>query len=171
LNKKILVICLVGIFILIFSSGCGKGKNEANFNSSSIDVLQKEVPFNIVVPKYFPQDVKTEPGVILGPGELSYIKGSTWIDFTYYQTGGNIALTISQVNAFINDAQGESSIYFSINGVQILEDTHSLRQPGTTIMLNGFTYGWNQNGIHLTVCVYGYDKDECRKVIKSMIKE
>lgn len=161
------IAALFGITLIASLLGCGTGNSSSN---GVIEKLQKEVPYTIVTPKYLPRDMEAYPSRIGGPIKDPHFEDAVRISLTYYQKEGNNEIIIDEENAEINATpSGNFSAFLSINGINVLEEIANLQIPGTNL-INGFYYGWNQNGVHLTVRILGYDRDECRKVIESMIK-
>jgi hypothetical protein len=165
-----IIIGVVLLFIVVPSCKISEGLGN-NSNDSYFQELQKNTPFAIILPRYLPADILTRPA-IAGPKEDSVFKGGIWIELSYYQKDGNIVrIIIREENLEIDNVpSGDSSTLFKINGIQVLEEDTKMGLPKSSDSINGFYYAWNQNGINMNVRIFGYSKNESRKVIESIVK-
>jgi len=139
------------------------------------EILQKEVPFTIIVPTYLPADISPHPAGILGPGTGAYSENSVAVGFGYSNESNTKFIDIYEENGeVIFHPARPSSVYLEIRGVQVLEEEAEViipsESPSDNTVMHGYFYGWNQNGVIFEVTIFGYEKTECRKVIESMIK-
>lgn len=159
------------MLVMIWSS-CGEvNTSSSTANTNNIENIQKQVPFTIILPNYLPKDVNPNIAGISGPSKGHWKEDSTVIGFGYRKNGTENFIWIMEENHFIEfGPSSPSSIYLAIKGMKVLEEDTSLPSQNSSVLLDGLYYGWNQNGINIKVTIIGYAKDECRKVIESMIK-
>jgi len=129
--------------------------------------VQKKVPFTIIVPSYFPSDIRTIPSGISGPNTNEITK-SIEVIITYYGDSSDKEIVVSEVNINVNQVPNGSYETFNINGVEVLDE--DIEIGSATQITHGFLYTWNRNGINFEVDIYGYGQDEGKKVVESMIK-
>ena len=169
MNMLKTIITCVGIISFIISlSSCSNNSNIET--SSTITSSLIETPFNVILPKYLPEDLKPEPAID-GPIESSFVKGGKYYQLTYYQKTGYPRIMIREDNHESTMTINEGfNAFLEINGINVYEGKTNIRIHQSNALIEGFYYGWNQCGIHLTVSIYGYSQEECRKVVESMIK-
>ena len=168
------VFLLVCVLILVSSCNVPNGTSSSNVGGI-IENLQKEVPFTIVIPAYLPVGISPYPTGILGPGKGRFSDSSIMVGFGYSKKGSNTeGIDIYEENYEVTFIPSyPSSVYLNIRGVQVLEEESELvlpsESPSENKILNGYFYGWNRNGINFELTIYGYEIDEGRKVVESMI--
>ncbi len=179
-SKWLLLVILSAILLLfsLTSSACGLMNENSGYDTDIVEKLQKEVPFTIVIPTYFPDGIPPYPTGISGPSE-GKTSESVGIGFSFYDDKDNRRfIFIGEENYTITHISSDpTSIYLDIGGVQVLEEdinTYVLSDPddpeSTPELIQGALYRWNRDGVSFLVAIYGYDRDECRKVVESMIK-
>jgi hypothetical protein len=140
-------------------------------SSSGIDeaikTLQKKVPFTIIAPTYFPEGIVTRPSVATGPDKGQLSKNSVIINIKYWQPGSTNIILIFEENIEVNWSLSKESNIIDISGIKVVEEDAT--QLGISESKIGFQYNWNKDGINIHVIIYGYEKEECRKVVESMI--
>ena len=173
--RRIIILLIIALLApTLFSCGLINRSYEET-GSKIIETLQKEVPFTIVVPTYFPKDIKPYPGEVSGPDTISPAN-SIEFGLTYYGEGNDKFIRIMELNHESKpEPSSSNSSFLSINGISVLEEDAELPIPsksntptGTTV-IKGILYDWNQKGINFQVYIFGYGKDESRKIIESMI--
>jgi hypothetical protein len=146
-----------------------------NGNESIVKSLQKQVPFTIIVPSYLPSGFYPEPLEIGTPTEG--LNDSIGISFTYKKRGNplNMINVFEQNGTLIFHPSKPSSAFLNINGANVLEEDIEIIDPQgeqkDEQILTGFFYAWNSENVNLQVTILGYEKEECRKVIESMVKK
>ncbi len=171
---RILKIIFLLICILTPVSAC----QTANRNQEDpIEMLQKEAPFTIVVPTYFPPGIIHKPIIVTGP-EKGKSENSVWISLYYRDKGeSNNSIHIIEENAKLTIAPSQpSNTYFNYRGIEILEEEEVMIVPNSYTLhgngsgITGLSYRWYWNGVSFTLYVLGYSKDEGRRVVQSLIK-
>jgi hypothetical protein len=172
---KISCVLFIILFFFLFCS-CGKLSHSTDI-TSEIARVQKEVPFEIVIPAYLPKEKHTYLSAISGPTFNTIPYESVYIGLTYQEKGTDNLIWISEENrTSIPIPSNESSVFIYFTSIKVLEEETELIWPTSSEdtsepeALSGFHYAWNSKGIDFEVIICGYEKDECRKVIESMIK-
>jgi len=151
-------------FLVMLVIGCANQKAVA---AEVIAGVQKDVPFTIIVPSYFPSDVRIVPSGIGGP-TTDEVTHSVNLGITYYGSNSEKFIVITEENVNITWVPTHPSITYNINGVEVM--SQSVAMGSATKITNGIMYVWNRNGINFEVDVYGYDQTEGKKIVESMIK-
>jgi hypothetical protein len=163
------------VFMLLLVSCKSSTDNPYGYDVNSISKLQKSVPFKIVVPTYFPNDIIPYPSEIWGPSQ-DPVSNSLGFGLVFRsKTGDMNHISIHEDNEEAAFKPTEStSIYLSISGIKVLQEETLQLVPSKTnkepTELNGYFYGWYNQEASIEVRIYGYQEEECRKVIESMIK-
>jgi hypothetical protein len=163
------------IFILIPLSACGLVDGPSGYDTHAIEKLQKEVPFTIVVPTYFPEGIEPYPTAIGFPNTEAGPNEPVSISLTY-ERGTDNYIFITEGNREMIEIPSQSSYgYLDIGGIQVLEEMGvpwlNSHQPSSNASVpHGISYSWNRNGVHFNVYIIGYGQDECRKIVESMIQ-
>jgi len=171
-NRLILnAAALVGVILLLTPlSACGLINQSSGHDNDIIEELQKEVPFTIVTPTYFPEGIEPYPSNIGGPSKGSdEVVGLT---LGYRERGTNNGIFIIEENReVIFIPSGSSAIYLDFAGTQVLEEEGEfLFLAQTDTKVPQLRYLWNSDGVNVDVTTLGYERDEARKVISSMIQ-
>ncbi len=176
-NYPLRALLIAVVLLLIPLSACSLVNRNSSYDYNAIEKVQKEVPFTIVIPTYFPKDIKPYPTVISGPGEGAFSDKSIAIGLTYEEKGTNNFIWIMEENhTSIAVPSRPSSVYLDIEGTKVLEEEAELpywpnpSNSSDSDLLRGILYDWNRSGVNFQVRIFGYDREECRKVIESMIK-
>lgn len=168
--KTTAIVLILLVVLLAPLLSCGS-KNEGNI-SSDIAMLQKEIPFSIVLPEYLPNDIRQYHPKVEGPIELS--DGSVWIRITYAVRGGSMnTIILEEIGCSdANFRQNPDEEYIEIGGVKVSEmESESSIYPSTpTMTIRQIIYSWSRGGVCFVVTVYGYGREEAIKVIASMIQ-
>ena len=186
LKNKIFLLSSVLLSVLILASCMKVNQNNPSFTTywreySSADIetndfkrLQPLIPFKIVLPKYLPKELAgyhpdfsyTKDWVI--PGEIS-LKVYYWttespqsISFEEFILPGLVDFLIPSYDPYnlliIKDTEVLEETW-----TETLNDENSEKQSVSL-------YKWITNEVYFRVYIYGYDKEEARNVIESMIK-
>jgi hypothetical protein len=173
--KKIIQIntaIICGILLYLVLSGCSLFDNSRAANNAYIvSKYQKDVPFPIIMPAYFPSGIKPEISALSGPGPVDYPDSiqSVEIGMGFGDNRTERFIWIMEENFLTNVVPSRnSSVYVNISGIMVLEEENKLFWLPSQ---NGLLYAWNQKDVHYNVFIGGYDRTECRKVIESMIKQ
>jgi len=145
-------------------TGC---TNKQAIATEVIAGVQKDVPFTIIVPSYFPKDVKVIPIGISGPS-ISDITKSVGVGITYYGNSPDKTIIIDEENIEITMWPNGPSETFNVNGVAVLSQTTTM--GSATKITHGFLYSWNRDGVNFQVRLFGYNQTEGKKIVESMIK-
>jgi hypothetical protein len=165
MNRVLRITSLVGIvFLAMLVIGC---TNKKAIAAEMIAGVQKDVPFTIIVPTYFPSDVKVIPIGIYGPG-TNEVTHSVNLGITYYGSNSEKFIVVTEEKVNTSWVPTHPSITYNINGVEVM--SQSVAMGSATKITNGIMYVWNRNGINFEVDVYGYDQTEGKKIVESMIK-
>jgi len=160
--RTISLVCMGFLVVLVI--GC------TNYQSAASEVIanvQKDVPFTIIVPAYFPSDVRPVPSQISGPS-TNDITNSVGVGITYYGKSDNKMIIVDEENINIDMLPAGPYDTFNINEVAVLSQETSM--ASATKIYYGLLYSWNRNGVNFQVRIFGYDQNEGRKIIESMIK-
>ncbi len=166
------LLCAVLLMPLLLSCSF-EGEDITVFNTNDLESIQKEVPFTIILPAYLPEDIGLYTYMLQGPFNVG--EGVLLGTIEYQKQGSDEDIIIEEQNSSFNiysyPAADSESTYLDINGIKILEekDPEELYPPNTPTKY-GFGYSWNKNGTDFSVTISGYDQDECRKIVESMIK-
>jgi hypothetical protein len=172
LASTLIIAC---ISLSLCFSGCGSVDEPSGYDTQAIEKLQEEVPFAIVVPTYLPDDIGPDPYIVQGPFKVD--EEILWIEIEYQKRGGSgkVIIIDEQNSMFYVNADWASypeRTYLDIAGIKVREETTEAVPYPTDEPINyGFRYVWNKGGTDFLVDIFGYEKDECRKIIESMIQQ
>jgi hypothetical protein len=162
INKTIFIfVTVLSLLVIVSCRPNSPYTTPVNFKE-----LQKNIPFQITIPSYLPDDIKNHTPLIQGPWADTPTENITSLRITY-QKGGEPPKMV-EINE--NNSPSSSSptdTFFEINGIQIGE--YPLEMAGSQL-LHGLGYNWNSDNINCQINIFGYEQAECRKIIKSMIK-
>jgi hypothetical protein len=167
---------LIALFVIIFS-GC-KGPEDVipQSNDQTIQELQQKVPFIIVIPTYLPSEIIPHPISISGPSKGPHSDDSIVIGINYIDKNMDRFIWIIEEN-FANiyfKPSNPTGTFLDILGINVLQQETQNQFPDRgskeAEIIRGYYYAWVNNGINVTVSIYGYEEDESRKIISSMIK-
>jgi len=132
-----------------------------------LSVAQQETPFTIVLPKYTPNDLLPFP--VLQGTVKSEFKDNRPIRIMYYRSGEDFnPILIEEYNIFITRQPSDGFSYISISDVEVLEESTTMAKDITNFVPS-YNYSWNYHNTHYNVMIAEYQREECRKVIESMI--
>jgi len=172
MRTNLTISVMIGILLLLVLPSCGSSHNRyvrtpakdwiesagGQIDTWNPEKLQKIVHFKIVLPKYLPEELKAlAPHLIKLTGE-----SPTDIRILYQTIEGEIRIDIEEVDMVKNwmpNLETEYT-YLDISGVRILEDK-----------LPDLNYMWNRGNISFSAVITGYNQDEARKIIESMINQ
>ena len=160
--RIISLVCIGSLVMLII--GC---TNKHAVADKIIADVQKDVPFTIIVPSYFPKDVSIIPSGISGPS-TSEITNSVGVGITYYGNSSDKEIIIDEENREMNLVPTGSYETFNVNGVEVIDEATTM--GSATKRTDGFLYSWNRNGVNFQVRMFGYARTEGKKIVESMIK-
>jgi hypothetical protein len=137
---------------------------------NDIEIAQKETPFEIVLPRYLPDDIHDLP-VITGfagddfncnyPVNISYRRsGKGGIEIKEYCN-----YPVSQISGNLTEL-----LYSGVKVFEEVSKTIGFDQNEKVIYVPVIYYTWDNNKIHFEVSIVEYEIDESRKIIRSMIE-
>ena len=170
--KTTSILCaLIGAFVLLIPlSACGISSNHL----SDLEAIQKKVPFTIILPTYLPDDLGPDPYMVQGPFKID--EEILVIEIEYQRQGGDSGyIYIEEQNSlfYVNAdwALHPDRTYLDITGIKVQEEmTEAVPYPTNEPINYGFRYVWNKSGTDFLVDIFGYDQDECRQIVESMIQ-
>jgi len=178
IKSVVIVISLSIVLLSISVSSCGAVNGVPfGYDTHAIEKLQKNVPFPIVVPAYFPEGIVPYPSGISGPSKGSRSDDSIEFGLVYEGEDEGKFIWINEENfdQVVFKPTEPTSLYLEISGINVLreeiEDTVLSKSHDEFILIHGFYYAWVNDGISFMVEIFGYDEDVCRKVIESMIRK
>jgi hypothetical protein len=146
------------------------------FNTNNIKKAQEEIPFKIIFPTYFPDNLKPYPSIISGPIKDTVSRAEVALNMQYQKKEeGTYLVYISEEGSPINviPADGSKVTNLVFLGVQVLEEeTQDIILPATggQEAVPSLHYYWNRDNIHYEVNIQEYASEVSRKIIESMIK-
>lgn len=167
---KIILFCYA-LMVLLLTSGCTHINNPSK---SIITEVQKDTPFNIVVPSYFPKGINNLPFGIGKPTLGVGLDESVVISVTYGSSKKDKIIHIVEENLeYIFEPSNSPSTRLNINNSLVIEEETSVevfdQQQNGESVVSGFLYRWNRDGVSYQVSVFGCARDECRRVVQSML--
>jgi hypothetical protein len=137
---------------------------QSNHNATILNSLQKNVPFTIVTPAYFPDGIDS---IIDGVNEPSKndITNSVSLGLIYYGNNNDVFIWVYEENIEAVPVLSELSNTIYYKNIKIVEETDPSFISGKVLL-----YMWNQNGVSYDVSISGFEKIEARKIVESMIK-
>lgn len=134
--------------------------------------MQKQVPFTIILPTYLPDGIGPDP-FMQGPFKID--EEILLVKIEYQKRPSDKHIFIEEKNSSFNinslPTPSSENTFLDINGITILEQKiPEVSPPPTSPTKYGFAYSWHENGTDININIFGYDRDECREVVKSMIK-
>jgi hypothetical protein len=190
LGKHIYSALLVTLVILLTQLlACGSGSENASgyhtywftdppevFHTNDIERAKEEIPFNLILPTYLPDNIKPYPYMIEGPIEGACLEEEVEIRVTYFpEEVSDYSIYIVELNRPITmlPTPDSRATYLDIVGFQVLKQVTlgSVISSSGKRYIPGLNYSWNQDSVHFDMIVDGYDRDEARKIVKSMIEQ
>ena len=164
MNKVLKIISFISLCCALISvTGCVNAQTEAN---TAIKNLQKNIPYPIIVPTYFPRGISLVPSTITEPTTDNNLN-AVYFEIQYGHNADKIII-LDEENYYSNLVPTNPYNTFAFNNVDVTyEVTYSGGSEGT---IQGFLYEWNNNGVNFRLSIFGYGQDEGQKVVESMIK-
>jgi hypothetical protein len=187
-RKNILIVINVFLFNLILLlilalASCTTGNNiptsetywrynsSGDIETNDIKRLQEIVPFNIVLPKYLPKDLaEYHPDLRYSGDENAPQEISLIISYWTIYTPNSIhfeEITSPYMVDFLTPVPGLSYNFLNFKDTEVLERALIETTIGQQTV---FIYRWVIDEVYFQATTTGYDQDEARKVIESMIK-
>ncbi len=143
------------------------------FYTKDFDRAQKEIPFLIILPDYFPskQEEMLLPD-IKGPLRESQINGEIEIEIRYtlqpgLKDSGLIRIFETNLNFTLGDPELNPRLeVISIRNNQVLKI-----EQGDLGLGPGIWFSFNSNNIYFVVEIYNLPTEEAIKIVESMIKQ
>jgi hypothetical protein len=143
------------------------------FHTNDVERAQEEIPFTIVLPTYLPDGIGPLPYMIEGPVKGTSDEQTVRLMIRYQDDGGDHVMFIDEQNSsFYEHIVGFEGTFLDIAGIQVLEDEMDspvISSSGMEIH-QGLQYKWHLDGVDFDVDIFGYDRDEARKIVTSMIQ-
>jgi len=146
----------------ILVSACVNTQTEAN---TAIKNLQKNVPYTIIVPTYFPRGISLVPSTITEPATDNNLN-AVYFEILYGFNADKIII-LDEENYHSNLVPINPWGTFTKNGVDVTYEVTYNGPPDKPYQ--GFFYEWNSNGVNFQVTIFGYTQAEGQKVVESMI--
>jgi hypothetical protein len=184
------IILLTVVLTCLIMAGCGSNNektprpytvwwsNPKGYNTNVLSVAQKETPFTIILPSYFPADV-------IPVADISGLAKSEFnsevpvsIQYKRHRQDGDRTMVeptiiieeYSQIKDYLPDID---DIFLTFNDIQVLEMKNNaglMNSKGMAFMVSSLIYSWNYKGIHYHVTTISYECDKARKIIESMVQ-
>jgi hypothetical protein len=158
---KFTILILILLASMWLLPGCGNSND--NYYQGLLDDLQKQVPFKIIIPSYFPPGMPRDLRQIQSPAQDPEKKPQILLR---YEDGGLDHSMIITESYWEYNFSPQTS--FMIEGIQINKESGYFISGVKNI---SYDYGWYLNGVTFDVKITGYDDMTCRKVISSMITQ
>jgi hypothetical protein len=156
---------VLAAFLLAGCSASTAGNGE--YQTGNMAEVQKSVPFTIIIPKYLPSNVRS----IKPSFQDSIADTERIVAVSYELEQSEYYIRIEEGKRVHTTVPLKDSFVFSINGIQVIEsksNTYLLHYE--PVYVTGFRYDWNRNNIQYNLFIYGYEQNECRKVVESLVK-
>ena len=153
--------CVGGFLILI--AAC---INTQSIATTSIENLQKNVPYTIVVPAYFPKGIRPVPSTVSDP-ETDPINNAIDVEIIYGKANNKQIILIEE-NYYSDLVPINPNGTFNKDNVGVTYEEVSSSSASETY--HGFFFEWNNDGVNFQLSIYGYNQAEGQKVVESMIK-
>jgi hypothetical protein len=141
------------------------------FHTNDVKQAQEEIPFNIIIPSYLPEDIDLNMMEIYGPIKRTigdHVIGIE-VDITYVSEEYRILIYEDNTGAIVNPNPELEQVVINIAGEKVLQQVaQALSASGIE---EGIRFDWNYKELSFTVKVYGLTEDEGIKIIESMIKQ
>jgi hypothetical protein len=153
------------LIIPFLLSACSATASDSSvYKKGQLNQVQKAVSFNIILPKYLPEDLRslTPNFNVFVDNETSTISNDIMIG--YFPKGNYQGILIHEQKSQSILHPNDSLEYevFYIKGIKIVEETQKSQPPD-------LYYSWNINGILYTLQSDICSKEDCRKIVESMI--
>jgi len=152
---RVLSIIYIGLLTIILA-GCTN--NQANVDAL-VAKVQKELPFTLIVPTYFPHGL-SPTSINIGKPTHDNDSNTTVVRIVYSIRGTGKTIDIQEDNL------DEIMLASGISETFIVDNVKVLSQE----INSEYLYSWNNNGVAFTLDLYGWGNDEGQKIVESMIK-
>lgn len=149
-----------------------KRQYQQAIRTNDLNRLQKEVPFNIILPEYLPENFPLSNSFL----QPTYTKSLDWdsvtgvsIQIEYISLETLHCIEISESN-YINNNEGILSYDYKKLKIYESEEKTAFPAFNTRTVVNLYSYDWYQNDVGFSAIFYGYDKAMSKKIVESMIK-
>jgi hypothetical protein len=146
--------------------------------TNDISRLQKEVPFEIILPEYLPDGLKSYKLVMILV-KINQVS-NLHIDYYFLASGKEIHMLESPPSdlypqPLTPDILAEMNPGYTpleLGGIEVIEKSGfgDVIWSGQKNQVPAFLYLWEQNNLLFSGRILGYDQAEARKVIESMTK-
>jgi hypothetical protein len=153
------------VLIALLLTGCSASSGvNGDYQTGALVEFQKVVPFNITMPKYLPENIRsTRPSF---QNSISDRQRSIVISYSNKQS--NCWVFLEEGNQVYIAAPSKDSVFLTIKEIQIREEPYTERMLAEK-SITGFRYDWNTNNVQYMLLICGYNQNECRKVVESLI--
>jgi hypothetical protein len=164
MKKNVMLMFLAGLLILPAAlSACRADV------SDDIKLVQKDTPFNIIIPTYIPEVMGTNYfQQITGPFKDPALK-DTYIKLRYIEEDYQIYVSEHDSNSVMMPTGQLDPVYYEIDGTRVLRQIARFHSTSTTI--EGLGYYWNKEGLAFSVEIANIDEEEGLKIVESMIHQ
>jgi hypothetical protein len=143
-------------------------EDSKSYRTNELNIAQQETPFKIVLPEYIPIDLTPYP-FIQGTARSEF-SDTRPISIMYYRSGESFdPILIEEYNIPMENHPSDNPTYLNILNVEVLEETTTMPKD-ITVLIPCYIYSWNNDNIHYYIRIVEYPKEECRKIVESMIK-
>ncbi len=163
LNSIFIVLALSGIILF---SACNIARSGVE---KRLQTVQEKTPFTIVTPTYLPKGMSPSR-LSIGEPSPGFAAGEVMIILQYQGYVPEKSIIITEMNREVirfADPNNPLDTTFYIKSIQISKSEGNF----VSIEYRSFSFNWNIEGINYHVTISGYDEEECKKVISSMIPE
>jgi hypothetical protein len=136
------------------------------FHTNDLKRAQKETPFKIIMPSYWPTDLNTDQIMIVGPIKINDSK-STQIEISYVNNNTWIYINEENDHIVMSPTEQLSPVYHNISGISVLQEKIIYTTGSGTI--EGIAFYWNQNELTFSLETKSYRQEEGIKIVESMI--
>ena len=166
MKRKQIILFILGTLLTSFVLACKPTSTQTSFAVPKD--FQSNVPFQIIIPSYLPQDIKNSVPIFEGPWANSPTISVTSLQVVYNTRGSaNKSIIIDEQNLPVYGEPILGDTIFILNNTQIEEGP--LYTSGAE-NLTGSMYTWNSGNLNFIVEIVGYNETESRKIIGSMIQ-
>jgi hypothetical protein len=156
---------LLCVMVLLLFTGCSvQSAGNGEYQTGALVEFQKVMPFTIILPKYLPENIRSTKPTF--QNSISDNQSSIVIGYTNKESDYEVYL--EEGNRVVIAAPSKNSVFLTIKKIQIREEPYTERRS-TEKSITGFRYDWNNNNVQYMLLICGYEQNECRKVLESLI--
>jgi hypothetical protein len=182
------LITFVFLFYVIFISGlsCAKAPSAVSSDIPGFNEAQQNVTFKIVIPSHIAEDAKayiqvttTEVGLMSwtnAKGEpidltngVEYPPPPPGIRLMYQTEDLTRRIIIHEDSGDVIYVSSDNDNVLFVGTTRILEDKDEI--PFGESIQTWLNYRWSKNGVRYEVLIYGYNLEQSRRIVESMIKQ